>query len=324
MPAGLNSEAMKPNTDPNPGASDQTDFESPVMNSEAIPPSKALVLTAAGGRDEDYRLFEESETLGEGLKRFGLLRIPQHLARVPPRSRERFLNAFVRWCEPWPEWVLRIAAEVLHVYFPTIPKKTIKAGLQKLHFFLFGLRLNEKGFAELETMLKVDAAVYGAMLGHFCAWMENSRRNLDRELAKGLISPDQHLEYAKLSSLEFLQAQVAEPIADFLKSNPDNWLAGVTAFAKAKASTFDRSGSCKETTSTRVYYVILRNWPEIEELSGPTALAHFLRPVLEGSENDPEKRLDRVKKVCRRMGITFKPFVKGQTHPPGLSLPPKT
>jgi hypothetical protein len=81
-------------------------------------------------------------------------------------------------------------------------------------------------------------------------------------------------------------------------------------FANAKQNTFDKQGWLRETTLTRIYGEIVENWPEIEELSGPTALCNFLSPVLKGNDNSPEMRLDRVNKICQRMGVRFQPFVK--------------
>src|SRR5438046_9929894 len=84
------------------------------------------------------------------------------------------------------------------------------------------------------------------------------------------------------------------------------------AVASAKDRTFDEQRGLKETTATKVYRAILADWPDVEALEGPTQLCRLLEKALQGSRNDPESKLDRVKKICARMGILFKPAVKGQ------------
>jgi hypothetical protein len=272
---------------------------------------------------EAHGFLKESRTIGEAMKRFGLCHLPLLLAPLPSRKRELFLNRFVRYSEPWPEWVLRIAVEVLHVHVPTIPKRTIKDALRCIHFFLLEWQVHDEtqSLPNLDAASAFDLAHFGAFYGHLFAALENARREIDQALASGTISAEKHAVFVKHISLNVFQVAIEPQLASMLKSEPGGWLEWMTALTKAKASTFDKSGTRKETTLTRIYAAILKNWPEIEALAGPTALCAYLSPVLGGRKVDPEKQMDRVKKICQRMGITFKPFVKGQTHPPGLSLP---
>jgi hypothetical protein len=290
------------------------------MSSESQTSTSCNAPTSAEEDEEIRRVFGDSKTIGEFLRRDYQRRLEPLLMSVP--NGDKVLRHILRIYEPWPDWVLRIAVEVWSVHFPTIKKEVIYDSVRFAHAFFFEMQLGGSTPAEPPKFTKIDSRVLGAMIGHASVMPHTLRSTADEALRVGALSQEKYAEYAEQFSSESFQAKMQPHLTNYFKARPNKWLGVCEAISEAKRKTLDEHGELKETTLTKVYAAILRDWEEIEELSGPTELCTFLKLVLDGSENDPEKKLDRVKKICRRMGIQFRPVVKGQTHPPTLSLPP--
>lgn len=270
-------------------------------NLEAVPKGSEIV-----------QPFKHSKTLGEFLKKTYQPRMEFALASLQPGHRECIIRDVLRYCEPWPEWVLRVAAEICQVDLPTVPKETIKANLRWIHALFFEVRLDGSSLPESIPPPKLDPEVMGALMGHLVAHLERWNAELGKASAKELLSSDAFAESSRLFSLEVMQQELVPHLSKYLEIRSTGFLAFNDALKEARMNTVGKSGERKETTLTRVYRALFEDWPRVERLSGPTALCDFLSPVLKGNESDPEKRLDRVKKVCRRMGVQFQRTVKGQ------------
>lgn len=273
--------------------------------------------------DRDFaKLFEQPISLSQALKTLYQEKLDVSLAKLPAEQADEITRGFYRSFEPWPEWVLRIASEVHHVSFPKIPTDTIFDVLQCFNFYLTKAKLDGSNQAEFPKMPTISAGDCGAMFGHMAALISDYRKQVDEARKEGLLSRKSHAYYSKGFSIETFQQEMSPAVCEFFRIRPAAIVEFNLAFAKAMNETFDEMGLLRETTLTDIYRKILSEWPEVEGLSGPTALCEYLDPLLTGSGNDPEQKLDRVKKLCRRMGIVFVPFVKGQAHPPSASLPP--
>src|SRR5208282_4863995 len=93
------------------------------MNSEFQTPTNCDALATAQEDEEIRRVFGDSKTIAEFLKRDSQRRLEPLLISVP--NGEKILRRILRLDEPWPDWVLRIAVEVWSVHFPTIKKEVI-------------------------------------------------------------------------------------------------------------------------------------------------------------------------------------------------------
>jgi hypothetical protein len=289
--------------------------------------SGELVPSPSKGAQEIKSWFKEPIPIAEVFRRLKkemlVELIAKHSAQYPELLDESFSRHLLRFYEPWPDWTLRIAAEVLHVNYPTLPKKEIEQFFRFLHFWVFEFRLDCS--IPRESWVRFpkfeDASWWGSAMGHIIAQVENVRHKAKQFVATHPMTPEKRAEFEKLTSFDEVQRQTAPLFSDYFKQRPEKSLELLTAMTNAKGKTFDESGLPKETTLTRIYKEIFAGWPVIEELSGVTALTEYLKPHL--GNGDIERQQDRVKKIVKRMGITFKPYVKGQTHPPTLSLPPK-
>jgi hypothetical protein len=227
-----------------------------------------------------------------------------------PTLDERFSQRFPRYCKPWPVWVLRIATEVLAVRFPTIQKIKIFETLLALHYIALEFRLDGTNWDDRPPWSGVDEKFVGAMAGHFLAhflrWEFLTQDPQEKNSRALVVAAPQ----GKRPSLEDFEKRFVPILADHFKKFPAAFLDFQSAFAEAKDVTFDQFGFKKETPLAPIYLKILADWTEIECLSGPTALTEYLSPMLGNQEF--EKKYERVKKLCQRMGITFPPVVKGQ------------
>jgi hypothetical protein len=162
---------------------------------------------------------------------------------------------------------------------------------------------------------QIDAKILGTLIGHAFAMTAHLRTKLETAVKSGVLTQedaaDFEAEYAKQLSEEEFQREMQPHVSKYFDARPTKWVEFSEAMTVARRKTLDPDGSLKETTLTNVYSKILEDWPKVEEMSGPTELCAFLEPVLVGSENDPDKKLDRVKKLCRRLKIQFRPIVKG-------------
>ena len=289
------------------------------MSSESQTSKDCQVLTTAPEDEEIRRVFGDSKTFADFFKQHYQRNLEPFLKSVP--KGEKVFSRFMCYLDPRPDWVLRVAVEVVSVHFPTIKKEVIYDCFRFAHWFFFEMRFDGSGPRPPEFP-EIDPRVLGAMIGHMVVMPETLRSTAAEALKAGNLSPEKYAEYVEEFSSERFQIELQPHLNRYFKARPKEIIEVCEAIADAKKKTLDEQGRLKETTLTKVYSAILDDWPEIEELSGPTELCAFLKPVFIGNENDPEKRLDRVKKICRRMGIQFKPPVKGQTQPFTLSLPP--
>jgi len=287
--------------------------------------------------DEIKRVLDEAEVVADIVRRidaefFSLNpRWNALLETLSPDEREVLRELFDehhdrvrRRFEPWPEWVWRIAAELCSVQFPTIPKSRIKEVFRFIHFFVFEMRLKGPRPQEPLRFPDVDATLLGSLLGHLVARMERERVEVERLVGSKDMSAEERAKYlARIAAASDL-SKVNGPLADCLNTYPGFLVPFSEALAKAKTNTFDKHGNTKETSLSAIYQAIFEEWPAVEMMSGPTQLCEYLGPLLHGSGNDPEMRLDRVKKICRRMGIVFRGTRKGTKPHIALSLPQKT
>jgi len=185
-----------------------------------------------------------------------------------------------------------------------IPRKTIFAHLRFAHAFVFELKFDGSMKIEALKFPGFDLRVFGALIGH-CIALGESGLAMARELAlAGKLSPEKLAEFTK----DFSTDKVFGPLGDYMKARADSDLLPLfEGMVDAKRKTFDRHGCSKETTATRIYRAIFDDWTEVEELSGPTQLCKFLDSTLSAESKDPDRKLERVKKICARMGIIFRP-----------------
>lgn len=309
---------------------------SETIDVEAVVEGEPIRKRRAFVKGEFDQILAEAKTVADILRRIDRdffsvnKRLESVLAELPPDERAEFQAVLDKHEEytrrrmyPWPDWVLRIAVELFSVQFPSISKARIEETFQCVHSFVFEFPLQQA----IRPPIKfpdIDARILGSLMGHTVARVEAGQRELSNILAKKDVSPEVRAEYlAKISSMSEM-SEMSTPLADCVKAYPGFLVQFSEALVNAKSKTFDKEGRLKETSLTPIYQAIFDDWPAIEEMSGPTELCEHLQPLLLGGENDPDKRLDRVKKICRRMGIVFKGSVKGQTPPPTLSLPPNS
>jgi hypothetical protein len=264
-------------------------------------------------------LWNSSATFADLGKRLYLPRLAAALAEIAPARKEAILTRFARRFDPWPEWVLNIGVEILKVYLPTIEKPALRSLVKCVHALFFELRLDDTTPPGTIPAPQLDTEILGALWGHMTAFSEDCHKKVVQLADEGVITPEKSVEFEKRVEPP---PHVNEAFAYYVNARGVTDLAKVAeAMAKAKGKTFDEQGGLKETSATKIYRAIFADWPDVESLAGPTELCNFLMPVLQGSRNDPELKLDRVKKICMRMGIVFRPAGKGQSYPLALSLP---
>jgi len=270
-----------------------------------------------------------AKTASKIAKRECLPALTEFARHMPAEKGEAFLRHALRCFEPWPDWVLKMIVEILRVYLPTIPKSTINDAVRFGHFFVFTAdtdcfteqKLNCSIEENLIRIPEVGIHHFGAVFGHLMALAENHSSLLKAAYEKKEISLEDFKAYGGGVSLETLQIQIQPHISSFINAVPAKLLEIIEGVVNAKQNTFDKNGVLQETTLTKIYGQMVRKWPTIEELSGPTELCVFLNPGLTKDDLCYDNRLDRVKKICRRMGVKFKPFKERGTPPPPPSVP---
>jgi hypothetical protein len=273
--------------------------------------------------DREFReLWNKSVAFADFVGPLYLGDVAAALAHRAPAQKDAILKTLSRCFEPWPSWVLNVAAEILKVYFPTMERTWLRRSLQCLHALFFELRLDGTTPPGTIPVPELDPTVLGAIWGHTIAVGEDCHKRMLQMANNKLVTAEELLKFEeKLEPPKY----AADVFAYYVKvRGVRNFGKVADAMAKAKDRTFDKQGCAKETTATEIYRQIFINWPHVETLAGPTELFRFLEPVLDGSRNDPVLRLDRVKKICTRMEIVFGSPIKGQPDPPALSLPAST
>lgn len=252
--------------------------------------------------------FTGCKTIGEIIRQAKLASLERLRPALPPELQELASPRTLRYWEEWPDWVLRVAAEVFHVDVPTISKAEILETLRFVNFFVFVARIDGGPSPTLLKFPDPNPRTFGALVGHGVAMMMDLRQLFEE--ARGRIPEARLEEFRKRASLEDFQCEIAPLVADYFKAEPTAFMAFQAGFSDAERNTFGKGGTRKETPLTPVYRKILDDWPEIEGLSGPKALTEYLSPLL--GNQDFEDKYERVKAICKRMRITFKPFVKGR------------
>lgn len=220
-----------------------------------------------------------------------------------PEEAQQVWDRISRYFEPWPDWVFRVAAEVYHVGFPTFPKDKIEGAFRAVHSFVFFTKLeNVDYFGFLSEPEAINKAL-GGFAGHGMAHLERESK------AVADMSPSDE-KLTQIEAYNFYRVRMTNFISEQLKVWPEDSCVFLKALIMAEPKTFDVNGGLKESPLTPIYRKILYNWRHVESLSGPTALRDYLSPML-GNQHDEDK-LERVKKISQRVGITFKKPVKGQ------------
>ena len=284
------------------------------------------------------RMLAECETIAEIIQGLEGMLIDrdarlEKMAKVqlPPDLRAEFLALmeetdahFRRHLEPWPDWVVRLAADLWSVQAPTIPKAKILETLRFIHFLVFEFRFYCPASRASFRWPDIDAKIMGAVIGHSVARMEKDKREFSEFLEKSRLSKEKHAEFtAHLSefSIDGYMAELAPHLAECAKEYPAHVIPFMEGLAIAKANTFDKGGQLKAMPLRPVYQAIFSNWPKIERMSGPAELCRFLDPYL--NEKAPDKKLERVKQIRRRLGIVFKRKARGTAQRQSAYLPQK-
>jgi len=262
---------------------------------------------------------EKANTLAEIL-RFGLekklpaLRRSLNKEKIDPKKRDIFLRRWMRLYAPWPEWVLRVATEVLVVHFPRVQRKTIFEGLKAIHWLFFEAKIHDDSEPpqfDFPPDLRNELV---RLFGHMEKHMEELGKQIE-ELKKELLKvklPERSDEIEQKIKPKWQNdyKRMGDLFLDFLKRKPpEEHLPTMETLLIANKATFDEEGRARDTTATAIYRKILESWEEVELLSGPEQLCDFLDPVL--GHGDAEAKLDRVKHIVRRMGIVFHPVCQG-------------
>ena len=253
--------------------------------------------------------FGQPSTLGQAFKNLYKSKLDVALSKYPAEKRPN-MEDFYRHFDPWPRWVLKIGVEVLRVSFPKVSKSVIEESLQCFNFYLLTAKIDGSNRNEAPPIPKLSGHDFGAILGHMTAHMKHGNEKAGEAREKNLLSDKESKHYATEFSLDTFQNEIAPVICSFLKLRPTETVEFGLSFSAACGNTFTKHGGEKETPLTRIYRKIFSDWTEIENLSGPKALTEYLSELLGNQEF--EKKYERVKVICKRMGITFKPLVKGQ------------
>jgi hypothetical protein len=258
------------------------------------------------------KIFPGAKTIGECLHYHYKSRLANFWRQIP--DGDVLERQFLRRYTSWPDWALECAVEVCRVFVPRVRREIISDSFRFFHAFVFEARFDGSESGQPPAFPQLDAKVFGTIVGHFLALGTHLRTQLDELASSGLSSEKlQELEgmYVSQLSEEAVQREMQPHLSKYFEARPTKWVEFSEAMSVAKRKTLDPHGGLKETTATKIYSKILEDWPKVEEMSGPTELCAFLDPVLVGSENDPHKKLDRVKKICSRLKVRFQPIVKG-------------
>lgn len=233
---------------------------------------------------------------------------------TPEADRARFERIF----RPWPKWVLRLGAELWHVDYPTIDRSIFFQTFRVLNTCIFRCPTNPEA-KRIPTVrhdafdridFRVLPLITASFFGHSFEHIEAIRKKLDEQLATGKITKESYDSQIKLISREHLENTVSDWFADWSKHKEVSPFELTRAIEDARRKTFDKHGEPKETPLIPIYRVMLHNWITIENMSGPKALTEFLAPHL--GNQAFEDKYERVKAICKRTRVRFRPFVKGQ------------
>ena len=236
-------------------------------------------------------------------------RDPNHPALENPKWLASMLD-------PWPEWVLRIATEVISVYFPRVKKRSIFKTLKFFHFIGFEMEAGVKieDSQELQTKLQKHFDLFDfpsdamaeviSCMAHVKKHAEVHKVRLEEAKAKSEMWSEN--EEKNLQQTKSGYDQIAKQILTFLNSEPpEDHTPTMETIVAADKATYDKHGRIRYTTATNVYKQILRSWPKVQNFNDERELCDFLDPVL--GHGDADAKLDRVKKIVKRMGIKFRP-----------------
>ena len=202
------------------------------------------------------RMLAECETIAEIIQGLEGMLIDrdarlEKMAKVqlPPDLRAEFLALmeetdahFRRHLEPWPDWVVRLAADLWSVQAPTIPKAKILETLRFIHFLVFEFRFYCPASRASFRWPDIDAKIMGAVIGHSVARMEKDKREFSEFLEKSRLSKEKHAEFtAHLSefSIDGYMAELAPHLAECAKEYPAHVIPFMEGLAIAKANTID-------------------------------------------------------------------------------------
>jgi len=229
---------------------------------------------------------------------------------------------FVSMLDPWPEWALRLAAEILSVHFPRVKKRNILNMLKFFHCICFEMETD----CDLENspLAKYDLSDFPedalnemiSAVAHMQKHAEVQKVKLETAKTKSEIWSEE--DEKNLQKMQKGYEQMGEALLKLLgEEAPEKQMPTMGNAISAYNATYDKEGRTRDTTATVVYKQILKSWPEVQNLADTQALCDFLDPVL--GHGDAEAKLDRVKKIVKRMGIEFRPR-QGTTPQTGLSL----
>ena len=225
---------------------------------------------------------------------------------------EQNIRWLVSMLDPWPEWALRIAAEVIAVHLPRVQKRNIFEALKFFHWLFFEADIHsdfkKMNFPQFNLPHDLEGEMF-RLLAHLQKHTETFTKEMEEFKAK---SPEKWTEHEDKSMQGIRKSfdNVGKSILDLLgKEPPETQLSRMETIVAASKATYDEEGRIRDTTATAVYKQILKSWPEIATFSDVKQLCSFLDPVL--GHVDADAKLDRVKKIVRRMGIVFRPVCQG-------------
>lgn len=254
----------------------------------------------------------KATTLAENLKFNISTKILPLAASLPNRdfAEDRF-RRFVAMLDPWPEWALRIAGEVISVHFPRVKKRSILETLKIIHWVLFEAEMLgdiENSPQITSEFPKIDFPPDARQdIFSFFAHLQKHAGTLITisEDAKTKSQAWNEQDEKSLDNLRRGYEEMAKTLLKLLGDEPpENHVPTMGTIIAADKATYDEHGRVRDTTATGVYKQILKSWPEIATFSGVNELCDFLDPVL--GNGDAEAKLDRVKKIVKRMRIKFR------------------
>lgn len=282
-----------------------SDAEQPTLSTPTWPDAQDLEMDRRCKQVE-----ERARTLGEFIKLIFSEVLWPNMGHFPIAQDAKFYPRVMRFCEPWPDWALRVYAEIIEVKIPTVPKAIILEHLRFLHFFIFDVEIHGKEMGKIPHIRGDSGKVFAAIAGHVFEHFEKALKDGKLTPTKTAENSAAGNEAPEVWTMEKFQKTFVPSILKSLQFSPEKFLDFNSAFNTARKNTFDKKGFPKESPLTPIYRKIFWNWPEIEQMSGPKALCEYLSPHL--GHQHPDEKYERVKKICQRMQIAFKPFVKGQ------------
>lgn len=262
---------------------------------------------APTAEDEVLKSIEGAGTLAEmlGLASIHSLKTGLQTLPVSDEMKADLVRSHARWFQPWPDWVLKVMAEIFAVYYPRVRKKTVIDCLTGFRWFFFEARRHgpKVPFPPLEFPSDLAADLMG-VFGHSLCHSQQVTDEIAAFEARDLTAAQyQKLEEIK-AEIKKLDNRAWRRWRDYLEARTEaNTFAMLEQVVEAKKATLDAEGRLRETPATAIYRRIFLEWPTVESLSGPTELCRMLNPMLGNSSF--EIKVDRVRKLCSRMGIVF-------------------